>query len=103
MSYESTFVRKIEVLVLKLKQADEEKAEEFSRGKNDSIEDFIHQKISYYMTNSTVKLKQVNEEGKPDIKFLKGGKSDLKEDPLQPKVSYKTNSIQSSIYNTTAK
>ena len=55
------------------------------------------------MTNSTLKLKQVNEEGKPDIKFLKGGKSDLKEDPLQPKVSYKTNSIKSSIYNTTAK
>ena len=91
-------MRKIEVLGLKLKQADEEKPEEFSRGKNDSIEDFLHQKISY-MTNSTLKLKQVNEEEKTEIEFLKGGKSDSKEDPLQLKVSYKTNSIQSSINN----
>ena len=102
LSYESTFVRKIEVLGLKLKQADEEKPEEFSRGKNDSIEDFLHQKISY-MTNSTLKLKQVNEEEKPEIEFLKGGKSDSKEDPVQLKVSYKTNSIQSSINNATSK
>ena len=59
MSYESTFVRKIEVLGFKLKQADEEKAEEFSRRKNDSKGDFLlHHKISY-MTNSTLKLKQV--------------------------------------------
>ena len=59
LSYESTFVRKIEVLGFKLKQADEEKAEEFSRGKNDSKGDFLlHHKISY-MTNSTLKLKQV--------------------------------------------
>ena len=95
-------MRKIEVLGLKLKQADEEKPEEFSRGKNDSIEDFLHQKISY-MTNSTLKLKQVNEEEKPEIEFLKGGKSDSKEDPVQLKVSYKTNSIQSSINNATSK
>ena len=92
-------MRKIEVLGLKLKQADEEKPEELSRGKNDLIEDFLHQK----MTNSTLTLKQVNEEEKPEIEFLKGGKSDSKEDPQQTKVSYKTNSIQSSIYNTTAK
>ena len=91
-------MRKIEVLGLKLKQADEEKPEELSRGKNDSIEDFLHQKISY-----TLKLKQVNEEEKSEIEFLKGGKRDSKEDPLQPKVSYKTNSIQSSINNTNAK
>ena len=52
-------MRKIEVLGLKLKQADEEKAEEFSRGKNDSKGDFLlHHKISY-MANSTLKLKQV--------------------------------------------
>ena len=95
-------MRKIEVLGLKLKQADEEKPEELSRGKNDSIEDFLHQKISY-MTNSTQKMKQGNEEEKPEIEFLKGGKSDSKEDPLQTKVSYKTNSIQSSINNTNAK
>jgi hypothetical protein len=89
-------MRKIEVLGLKLKQADEEKPEEFSRGKNDSIEDFLQPKISYYKTNSTLKLKQVNEEEKPEIEFLKDRKSDSKEDLLQPKVSYNTNSSQSS-------
>ena len=89
-------MHKIEVLGLKLKQADEEKPEEFSRGKNNSIEDFLHQKISY-MTNSTLKPKQFNEEGKPEIEFLKGGKIESKEDPLHPKVSYKTNSIQLNI------
>ena len=49
---------KKEVLGLKLKQADEEKSEEFLRGKNDSIEDFLHQTISY-MTNSTLKLEAI--------------------------------------------
>ena len=93
-------MRKIEVLGLKLKQADEEKPEELSRGKNDLIEDFLHQK----MTNSTLTLKQVNEEEKPEIEFLKGGKSDSKEDPLQTKVSYKTQQVQSDLsYATSCK
>ena len=89
LSYESTFVRQIEVLDLQLKQVDEEEnPEDISRGKKDLLQPKV-----LYNTNSTLKMKQVDEEEKSEIEFSKGGKSDSKDNLLQTKVSYKANLI----------
>ena len=89
LSYDSTFVRQIEVLDLQLKQVDEEEnPEDVSRGKKDLLQPKV-----LYNTNSTQKMKQVDEEEKFEIEFSKGGKSDSNDNLLQTKVSYNANLI----------